>query len=59
MREVGSTSVCEFETEGDTGTDRKAILQRNVIERLCLCKRDGVEEREREELQHLWYAVNL
>lgn len=42
MREVGSRSVCELETEGD----RKATLQRNVIERLCLCKR--VEERERE-----------
>lgn len=34
--------------------DRKATLQGNVIERLCVCKRDGVEEREGEKLQHLW-----
>lgn len=38
---------CELETERYTGTDRKATLHRNVIEHLCVCKRDGFEERER------------
>lgn len=28
--------------------DRKATVQRNVIERLCVCKRDGVDEWEGE-----------